>query len=178
MERYILPIYRRLGGIQENPTLRPGGWDMNAGGILVELDEEQHFNRYRAATLESDWAHQLPWAPMYRTWCDTEEDTCLRRAGSLGLWSSPSPERQFGPSASPRMLDSPGGSARWKQRAIYDAIRDAASACGVIRNHQVARVSVHDTVAGTSLNAILAGKALPDIEALIALIHARAYSPD
>jgi hypothetical protein len=50
-------LYRRLGGLLATPTWRPGGWDLVFGGsLVVELDEELHFNRYRALTLNSSWA--------------------------------------------------------------------------------------------------------------------------
>lgn len=53
----LLHLYRSLGGAQERPDLRSGLWDLVfAGPFLVELDEELHFNRYRAATLAaSSW---------------------------------------------------------------------------------------------------------------------------
>ena len=46
-------VYRRLGGIRPEPRVAPGGWDVVAGGYAWELDEEQHFNRYRLITLRS-----------------------------------------------------------------------------------------------------------------------------
>ena len=44
--------YRALGGLQTAPELRPGSWDLLVDGVLVELDEQLHFNRYRALTLQ------------------------------------------------------------------------------------------------------------------------------
>lgn len=54
----IRSLYDLLGGSPDHfPRIRPGGWDLafeTADGLLfVELDEEQHFNRYRAQTLDS-----------------------------------------------------------------------------------------------------------------------------
>ena len=57
----VVALYRELGGQQEQPVLRPGGWDLAlAGGVVIELDEELHFNRYRARTLAEPWARNLP----------------------------------------------------------------------------------------------------------------------
>ena len=49
----MLRTYRKLDGILDVPPLSFGKWDICLNGFIVELDEEQHFNRYRAATLES-----------------------------------------------------------------------------------------------------------------------------
>src|SRR4051812_38971708 len=58
----VMEVYRALGGTQDQPALTPNGWDCPlADGLIVELDELQHFNRYRATTLELVWALQLPW---------------------------------------------------------------------------------------------------------------------
>lgn len=46
-------LYVALGGRRGAPALGPRGWDLLAGETLVELDEEQHFNRYRATTLQT-----------------------------------------------------------------------------------------------------------------------------
>lgn len=47
----VLDLYRRLGGVLDSPSLRTGKWDIAVqGGLLVELDEHQHFHRYRATS--------------------------------------------------------------------------------------------------------------------------------
>ena len=51
-------LYDLLDGHPDHfDRIRPGGWDLAFdtpdGLLLVELDEEQHFNRYRALTLEA-----------------------------------------------------------------------------------------------------------------------------
>jgi len=51
--------------MQDAPTFRPGGWDLPfRGPLLVELDEELHFNCYRATTLEASWEADLPWTAL------------------------------------------------------------------------------------------------------------------
>jgi hypothetical protein len=50
----VLDLYSALGGVQLTPKLAPGGWDVVfADGLLLELDEDMHFNRYRKITLEA-----------------------------------------------------------------------------------------------------------------------------
>ena len=51
-------VYRRLGGILARGPLNPGCWDLEIAGVAVELDEEQHFNRYRGTTIESTLSAQ------------------------------------------------------------------------------------------------------------------------
>lgn len=42
-------------------ALRPDAWDLAfRDGIVAELDEDVHFNRYRARTLEERWEQTLP----------------------------------------------------------------------------------------------------------------------
>jgi hypothetical protein len=150
----IVTLYRELGGRQEWPLLRPGPWDVAlAGGVVLELDEELHFNRYRARTLAERWVRNLPWRDAYLSMCARREDECLR-AGSWGSrWTTQSCERMFGPAAPAASLDVSGGAPRWKQRALYDAVKDAvASLTGYPR---VVRLAVYDEIGGTSLGALL-----------------------
>ena len=153
----VVALYRELGGHHEQPVLRPGAWDLAlAGGVVVELDEELHFNRYRARTLAEPWAQNLPWRDAYLVMCARHEDDCVR-AGSWGRrWTNESCERMFGPAAPTARLDVPGGAPRWKQRALYDAVKDAvASVSGIPR---VVRLAVHDEIGGVSLGALLEGR--------------------
>jgi hypothetical protein len=158
----VLEVYRALGGTAESMVVfRPGVWDIVlADGCLVELDEEQHFNRYRRVSLDPAWADSLPWTADYRRYCDEHEKASLRKASRGGYWASPSTERMFGPSGSPR----------WKQRALYDAMRDALAAAGAVR---LARVAVWDELGDTTLARVLDDRAEPDHEALAELLALR-----
>ncbi|MGO2749391.1 MAG: DUF7255 family protein [Pseudoclavibacter sp.] len=132
MTSWISDTYRLLRGTQENPTLRPGSWDIpTTSGFTIELDEEQHFNRYRSATLRQAWAWDLPWRTDYLELCEDFEPTAIRSRSGGGSWSSSGSERQFGTSGPNGVLEGPG-SARWKQRALYDAMKDALAATGEI----------------------------------------------
>ena len=175
MSDEILDLYRRLGGRAQSPVLSPGGWDMSVGGVIIELDEEQHFNRYRGLTLTPGWAREMPWFDAYRTLCISEERACLQKAGHKGFWSNKSADAHFGLSAVPKQIDSPGGSSRWKQRALYDAMKDAA-AYAADSDYPLARLSVHDTVNGVRLGSVLQGRANADPDALIALVRERLHT--
>lgn len=91
----MLDLYRMLGGVQDVPRLTPGSWDLAyTDGLLIELDEDLHFTRYRGVTLDASWAADLPWTDACREYVVTGE----RRAGAGGRrWTSPSAERLFGP---------------------------------------------------------------------------------
>jgi hypothetical protein len=167
----VLDLYRALGGgAEEFVVFRPGVWDVVlADGLIVELDEEQHFNRYRRATLEPDWTDGLPWASDYRRYCDEQEAAALRKAKRGGYWASPSTERMFGPAAAPGEFAGTG-SPRWKQRALYDAMRDALAAAGEVR---LARVAVWDDIEGTTLARVLDGRVDVDPASLLELLDRR-----
>jgi hypothetical protein len=163
-------LYRALGGAEDHPRLRPGPWDLVfAGPLLIELDEELHFNRYRATTLAASWERTLPWTVRYLEHCSDHEDACLA-AGAWGKrWTNDSAGRMFlgAPSGD---LDGEGA-PRWKQRALYDSIKDTMP-----RLHSavaLARLATHDRISGICLGAMLDGDAAIDVEAVRALVEAR-----
>ena len=139
-------------------------------GILIELDEELHFNRYRKMTLERPWAASLPWAMSYEEDCDTREAECLRSATWGKRWSNPSSARMFGAGAPAGELGADGGAPRWKQRALYDAIKDAAALESDLR---VARLSVFDDVSGVLLGVALEGRHGVVLDKLLTLLADR-----
>ena len=166
----ILRLYREFGGVLDAPELRPGAWDcVLAGGLIVEFDDEQHFNRYRRKTLETSWAQHLPWRDRYVRHCAQYEGVCLLERGWGGYWTSVATQKQFGPAGPPRMLDG-AGSPRWKHRALCDAIQDITALRSGLG---LARLAVYDSVGGVPLSDVLDGKAECDPEALRALVSAR-----
>lgn len=168
-QQEILRLYRALGGALDAPRLRPGPWDcVLEGGLIVELDESQHFNRYRGKTLEPAWAQRLPWCEAYLRYCTQYEGACAAERGWGSYWTSIATERMFGPAGPARLLDG-AGSPRWKQRALYDAMRDIAAVGSGVR---LARLAVYDMVGGASLAEVLDGKPV-DRDALRALIEER-----
>ncbi len=168
----VMDLYRALGGIQPDPRLTAGPWDSAyAGNLVVELDESAHFNRYRAATLEPEWAQQLPWKAAYTAYAAESEDTCRKGRGYGGYWTNDSAERQFGPPGPNGQLDG-AGSPRWKQRALYDAMRDITALHGGVR---LVRLSVYDGLGGVPLGHALNGKVPLDTNVLRALIEVRTF---
>ena len=118
---------------------------MKADGVLVEFDEDLHFNRYRSHSLATPWNSQLPRSEAHRSYAVDKEDMCLKAGKYKGKRASPSSNRMFGGSDSEGVLGDLG-SSRWKQRAIYDAVKDAhaLNSPGVA----LARVSIHDEIGG------------------------------
>lgn len=163
----VLAIHAMLGGLSSAPTLRPGPWDMlTVDGLRIELDEEFHFTRYRAATLQLSSLAGLPWTPTHLAFCAAHEKAA---AHGGGRWTSASTEKMFGPS-DPVGVFGENGSARGKQRALYDAMKDVAAANGSVR---LARISVYDTVDGVKLGDILNGRRTVSPAAVRLAIDAR-----
>jgi hypothetical protein len=136
-------VYRRLGGVQQRCPFRPGAWDLELPAVAVELDEEQHFNRYRAMTLESKLylGGRFP-VGEYLSHCGSHESECLRKASNRGYWANQSTIAHFGPAGPIGDLNS-SGAPRWKQRAFYDFIKDLAPK---LVNTSVARIAIWDTI--------------------------------
>ena len=107
-----------------------------------------------------------PWTVHYRQYVRDRE----RRAGIGGRrWTSPSAERLFG-RADPDGVFGVHGAPRWKQRALYDAMKDAAAAVGQVR---LARISIYDTVEDVALNEVLYGRAHVSADSIAELVNQR-----
>lgn len=170
-QQKIFHIYKALGGVLNFPALAPGDWDFAFGdGLLIELDEDLHFNRYRALTLDVPWVQRLPWAGDYRRHCLAGEEMCWKAGRLGGKWTSPSTVKMFGRGDPPGTFTSTG-SPRWKQRALYDAVKDAFAAHS--DKYRLARISIHDVVSGVSVNDILQGKESFPEAALVAFLDTR-----
>ena len=151
----VWDVYQRLNGIQSRDAFDadPEPWDLSVDGLLVELDDQRHFNRYRLCTLASPIYAQLTF-PLreYRDWCVTHERT-LRS----GIWTNEACERLFGPAGPEKGLTPLGGavdvadidvstgtgSPCLRQRALHDFVKDAWVLCSDVR---ASRVSVWDFV--------------------------------
>ena len=167
----LVSLYRALGGTEAPPTLRPGPWDLSFDdGLVVELDEELHFNRYRQTTLDSSWSNDLPWTAGYRSLCRLHEAEC-RSAGSWGKrWTNTSCEQMFGPPGAAGDLNG-AGAPRWKQRALYDALKDLGPTA--VDGLRLCRLSVYDRVQGSTLGAVLEGRKRADLAEVAALFRDR-----
>jgi len=151
------------------PSFRPGAWDLFFDDdLIVELDEELHFNRYRATTLGASWEAGLPWNGPYKAHCANHEHECVQ-AGCWGKrWTNPSTARMFS-GGTVGDLDS-AGAPRWKQRALYDAIKDLLP---IVNGGHLARVATHDIVNGISLGSMLDGIKPIDPAGIRALVQKR-----
>lgn len=167
----MFALYDQLGGLKPARALRPGAWDLSfADGLVLELDEELHFNRYRFSTLQAPKATKLPWRDIYLDYCERHEEECLQ-AGKWGKrWTSPSCEAMFGPAGETRSLQQ-AGAPRWKQRALYDAIKDIAASDS--KTWRLARLSVWDSIGGIRLGDALNNDASVDPELLGDLVAQR-----
>lgn len=165
----LLSLYRHLGGVLDLSDFAAGEWDFDlAGGFKIELDEYLHFNRYRAESCLGPWVQDVPWREAYRDYCEQYEYKCFQ--GRLpGMWANKSSDCMFGGS-DPIGVISELGPSRWKQRALYDTIKDAY-ACH--RNLSVARISVTDTINGVSVQRELKKGRVLDPEGLRTLLDAR-----
>jgi len=167
----VVALYRQLGGQDEPARFRPGKWDLAfEHGLVIELDEQLHFNRYRALTLAGEWARLLPWRDEYLTYCRDREADCLADGRWGQRWTNPSCEKLFGPADPPGTFHG-AGAPRWKQRALYDAMKDAAAlASTAVR---LARLAVYDKVEGIELGAGLEGQIRIDPAALASFVDSR-----
>jgi hypothetical protein len=160
LREQVLDRYRALGGqaglpqlLTHDLSMRPGTWDMrveddSADHRYVELDEERHFNHWRAVTLDAAvYDEQVRWVPVnaYRALCADRKDECLRAATApIGNWWTAKSERQFGPPGPQGELEGLG-SPRWRQRAMYDFMKDLGPLAGFPR---VARISIWERLPG------------------------------
>lgn len=166
----IVELFRQLGGRGEADRLRPGAWDLAfEGGLLVELDEQLHFNRYRATTLHAEWIRPLPWRNTYIVFCQEREQDCLADGRWGQRWTNPSCERLFGPADPPGTFER-GGAPRWKQRALYDALKDMLGVAGSVK---LARLAIYDRIEGIELQTVLEGRADLDPIALVNFAQSR-----
>lgn len=140
----IEEMYLLLGGIQKYYPTGYKGYDLQSENFIIELDEERHFNRYRLLTLKSNFYsnHESFIVDDYIDFCTKYENCCLASANWKKNWTTDSSEIQFGSSNIEGCLQDPG-SARWKQRAFYDFLRDVS--CKLI-NVPLIRVSIWEQV--------------------------------
>lgn len=167
-QRAFAPAFSDLGGLEEaRGVFTAGDWDLaDDDGMFLEFDEASHFHRYRALTLTMPWSVQLPWAEDYHGYCANYEG---KARVDRRFWTWPA-EKQFG-TASPKRDFTGNGGPRWKQRALYDAVRDAVAlhtdGIGLIR------ISVYDKIDGVPLRKLLKPGKLLDPGKLAELVKRR-----
>lgn len=147
----ITEMYRSLGGKLETVPLNIGSYDIDLKDFIIELDEENHFNRYRSETLRSplydnDWKNFN--VADYKQYCEKYEGGCLTYGK---YWGTPSSDKQFGISSPNKDLAGVGAS-RWRQRAFYDFVKDVYS---IVANVPIIRVSIYDIYKTNTIHALI-----------------------
>ena len=146
-------MYKELGGILGEPPLTFGSWDISTPEFILELDEENHFNRYRLQTLNSNVYQMINGFRLdeYMRFCTLYESGCRKHGG---FWKNNSSEKLFVKSDDNGCLDG-AGSSRWRQRAFYDFLRDVT---GLIKEIPVIRLSIYQTFKGRKVYDIIESK--------------------
>ena len=146
-------MYKELGGILGEPPLTFGSWDISTPEFILELDEENHFNRYRLQTLNSNIYQMINGFRLdeYMRFCTLYESGCRKHGG---FWKNNSSEKLFVKSDDNGCLDG-AGSSRWRQRAFYDFLRDVT---GLIMEIPVIRLSIYQTFKGRKVYDIIESK--------------------
>ena len=149
----VKSMYKELGGTQEDPPLTFGPWDISTPEFIIELDEENHFNRYRLQTLNSNIYQMINGFRLdeYMRFCTLYESGCRKHGG---FWKNNSSEKLFVKSDDNGCLDG-AGSSRWRQRAFYDFLRDVT---GLIKEIPVFRLSIYQTFKGRKVYDIIESK--------------------
>lgn len=143
-------LYKELGGKLPETPFRFKSFDVSLKDFIIELDEQEHFNRYRLKTLASSIYKDFVNFDIdnYLKFCRMYESRC-RIYGKFGKTSSS--DKQFGPADSKIIPDDPNWS-RWKQRALYDMIKDAYS---VAKKIPIIRISIYDNFNGRLIKELL-----------------------
>ena len=149
----VKSMYKELGGTQEDPPLTFGPWDISTPKFIIELDEENHFNRYRYKTLNSAIYQEIKGfsKDRYQQYCIKYEANCCKYGG---YWKNDSSENLFIKSDDNGCLNGTG-SSRWRQRAFYDFLRDIT---GVISGIPVIRLSIYQTFKSKKVQDIIESK--------------------
>lgn len=146
----IMYVYRKLGGLLPKAPVNVGAYDVDTPNFIIELDEENHFNRYRLSTLDSRIyaGNNNLCVTSYRNFCNGFENKCL----TYGKYAkNNSTEKQFGASQVDGEF-SLVSRTRWKQRAFYDFIKDITS---VITGVPVVRISIYENYKGYTVEELL-----------------------
>lgn len=149
----VYEVYKKLGGQLESLPYKYGPWDITTKELIIELDEERHFNRYRLETLKLNYynSHKHFSVIDYRSYCSNFESNCLFAASWGRYWKNDSTEKMFIKSNEDGNLLG-NGSSRWRQRAFYDFMKDITS---TIKGIPILRISIYDEFQGKTINNIL-----------------------
>jgi hypothetical protein len=149
----IQNIYNKLNGQLNIYPVAFRGFDVELPHCIIELDEAQHFNRYRSITLDSSIyeANKSFSTTDYKKYCNQFENECLKKGDNRKYWKTTSTEKQFGKSAPDGILTG-DGSSRWRQRAFYDFLRDVGQ---YIWSYKLIRISIYQRIEDKTIGEIL-----------------------
>ena len=136
-------VFKSLGGINMDIPANLG-MHLQYQGLLIQIDDELHFNRYRKISLESSFYkdHSGFKVLEYLRNCRIEEKECIKSGLAGSNWHNPKAKKMFGDSEEPGDLSMErNGSSAWKLRAWIDFIQDIS---GEIMGYKVLRISVYD----------------------------------
>jgi hypothetical protein len=121
----VLIVYKELGGVLPKPSVKIDTWGLSLDACLVELDDHNHFNRYRRTTLQAESYDKLAFFPVdsYKNYCRKFEAECLKSGMTPNNWHSPKADRLFGAAGAIGDL-SRNGATLWKLRAFEDYLKD------------------------------------------------------
>ncbi len=141
-EKTLLETYASLGGKEAFPEITFQVSFMEFGRFCVLLDEQIHFNRYRAKTLRSSFYENLKSFPLmkYKSYSRKYETECIKSGTSNPAWTNREAEFHFGASQSNGDLGLKG-SAGWKLTAFKDFAIDMIARQRKLR---LIRISVWD----------------------------------
>ena len=147
LNKEVKRVYTNLGGCMSEIPFRFKKYDIDLKDFIIELDEQEHFNRFRLMTLESPvYKHCQNFdVAKYREFCEKYECNC-RTYGKY--WENDSTKKQFSPSE----INGQQGASRWKQRAFYDFIKDVYS---VITAIPIIRISIYERCGGTTIDDLI-----------------------
>ena len=141
-EVQVEEVYKELGGIGSQIPFANEQPELAYEGLIVELDEELQFNRYRAVTLRSSIYDHMPWFPVsnYKLYCRRYESECIKAGLTFGKWTSASSEAFFGvPSEQGEFFGN--GAAEWKFKAFTSFINDLTPLC---TKTKLLKLSIYD----------------------------------
>ena len=149
----INKVYMSLGGVLPLYPFAYRGYDIKCKNFILELDEEQHFNRYRLITFNSIIYNKHNYFDLsaYKKYCNVYEKNCLIKASNRKYWSTSTSDKQFGKSSEIGQFKG-NGSSRWRQRAFYDYLRDCNN---FISNYKLIRVSIWEVINNKTIDEIL-----------------------
>lgn len=114
--------------------------------LLIQYDDELHFNRYRKISLEAELYEDFKGFKLfdYKSLCRKREQDCLKVGLANGFWHNSDSEKLFGESEEEGDLSlERNGSSAWKYRAWRDYLQDLSSQ---IYKFHILRISAFDTV--------------------------------